>query len=261
MREVWAGLVRRHERLDRGNPHAREVVLLRLAALSLSGGERLDVVSGLDATAISGLRQDGLLQPSLENPFMIGPDFSHDEVRNYAVRSPSSDGARSNVKNLKCGEHHVGALGAARLACQALLDEPDTASTPLRGRFAKLQASFDQLVEAGYGARWGDVPGEALVTLADSSAVLGDAWPELRANDSAGLRRLARLVDQRLRGDNGIVNPFAIEPIIDLLLEDDTPWRSGEYASDLLREWLSGHAFGGTSAGHPLRILLRERPN
>ena len=258
MREVWLGLVRRHERSHTGNPHAREVVLLRLAALSLSGGERLDVISGLDATAISGLQQDGLLQPSLENPFMIGPDFSHDEVRRYAVarlllaeRDPTS-------RILSAGAPRW-ALGAARLACQALLDEPDTAAMPLRGRFAKLQASFDQLVEAGYGARWGDVPGEALVTLADSSAVLRDAWPELRADDSADLRRLARLVDQRLRDDNGMVNPIAIEPIVELLLEDDTPWQSGQYAFDLLREWLSGHAFAGTSAGHPLRILLRER--
>ena len=258
MREVWTGLVRRHERSDRGNPHAREVVLLRLAALSLSGGERLDVISGLDATAISGLQQDGLLQPSLENPSMIGPDFSHDEVRHYAVarlllaeRDPTS-------RILSAGAPRW-ALGAARLACQALLDELDTAATPLRGRFAKLQASFDQLVEAGYGARWGDVPGEALITLADSTAVLKDAWPELRADDYAGLQRLARLVKQRLRKDNGIVDPIAIEPIIEQLLEDETPWRLGNYAEDLLRQWLQGHAIAGTSAGHPQRILLRER--
>ena len=35
--------------------------------------------------------------------------------------------------------------------------------------------------------------------IADFSAVLKDAWPELRADDSAGLQRLARLVKQRLR--------------------------------------------------------------
>ena len=258
MREVWAGLVRRHERSDRGNPHAREVVLLRLTALSLSGGERLDVISGLDATAISGLQQDGLLQPSLDNPSMIGPDFSHDEVRRYAIARLLLAELDPTLRILSAGAPRW-ALGAARLSCQALLDEPDTAARPLRGRFAKLQASFDRLVEAGYGARWGDVPDEALVTLADSSAVLRDAWPELRADDSTGLRRLARLVDQRLRDDNGIVNLTASEPIIELLLEDDTPWRFGEYAFDLLREWLSGHAFADTSAGHPLRILLRER--
>ena len=258
MREVWSGLVRRHERSDRGSPDARELVLLRLADLALSGGERLGVISKLDPAALDGLRHDGVLRTSIEDPFMIGPEFAHDEVRRYAVarlllaeRDPTSSILSAGVPRW--------AVGAARLACQALLGEPDTAATPLRGRFAQLQASFDELVEAGYGARWGDVPSEALVTLADSSAVLRDAWPELRAGDAAGLRRLARLVDQRLRNDNGFVNLVAVEPIITLLLEDSAPWRSGEYASDLLREWLNGHAFAGTPAGHPSRILLRER--
>ena len=44
MREVWSGLVRRQERLDRGHPDARESVLLQLADLSLNGGDRLDVI-------------------------------------------------------------------------------------------------------------------------------------------------------------------------------------------------------------------------
>ena len=151
------------------------------------------------------------------------------------------------------------ALGAARLACQALLNEPDTTATPVRGRFAALQASFDELVDSGYGTRWGDVPGEALLTLADPNAILKDAWAELRTDDATGLRRLARLVDQRLRDDSGIVNPATIEPVIKLLLEDNTPWESGEHASDLFREWLNGHAFARTPEGNQLRILLRER--
>ena len=258
MREVWSGLVRLHEMGDRGSPDGRESVLLRLADLALSGGERIGVIRELDPTALAGLRLDGLLRTSLEDPFMIGPEFAHDEVRRYAVarllladRAPASRIMRAGAPRW--------ALAAARLACQALLAEPDTSTTPLRGRFAALQASFDGLVEAGHGARWGDVPGEALVTVADPGAVLRDSWPELRADNAAGLRRLARLVDQRLRNDNGIVNLAAIEPIITLVLEDKAPWQSGKYACDLLREWLYGHVFADTPAGHPLRILLRER--
>ena len=258
MLEVWSGLVRRHERSDRGHPDARELVLQRLADLALSGGEKLDGISGLDATAISGLRQDGLLQASVENPFMIGPDFAHDEVRRYAV-ARFLLAERAPASRIMKNEAPRWALAAARLACQALLQEPDGTTTPLRGRFALMQESFDALAEAGHGTRWSDVPGEALVTLADPSAVLQDAWSELRADDAAGLRRLARLVDQRLRKDNGIVDFVAIEPIIKLLLEDEAPWRAGRYAEDLLLEWLCGHAFVGTPAGHPLRILLRER--
>ena len=111
----------------------------------------------------------------------------------------------------------------------------------------------------GHGSRWGDVPGEALLALADSEALLRDAWPELTADGAAGLRRLARLVDQRLRDGKGVVDVIAVEPIIALLLEDRAPWRSGDHARELLRGWLRGHVVANTGAGHRLRILLRER--
>ena len=41
MDEIWSGLVRRREASDRGFPDARELALLRLADLELSGGDRL----------------------------------------------------------------------------------------------------------------------------------------------------------------------------------------------------------------------------
>ena len=188
MREVWSGLVRRHELPERGYPDGRESVLLRLADLALSGSDsdsdsdRLSVISELDPTALAGLRHDGLLRTSLEDPFIIGPEFAHDEVRRYAVarllladRAPASRLMRDDAPRW--------ALAAARLACQALLQESDGPTSPLQGRFAKLQASFDALVDAGHGARWGDVPSEALLTLADPSEIIRDAWSNLRADD------------------------------------------------------------------------------
>ena len=258
MLEVWSGLVRRHERSDKGNPDARESVLLRLADLSLNGGNRLDVIGQLDTTSITGLRQDGLLQASTENPFVSGPDFAHDEVRRYAVarlllleRNPAASISNANAPRW--------ALGAARLACQALLQEPDRITTPLQGRFDALQTSFNALIEAGYGTRWGDVPSEALLTLADSSGAIRDAWPKLQANNSTGLQRLARLIQQRHIDENSIVNIFVVEPIVSLLLEANAPWRSGKYASNLLRDWLIARIVTETTSGHPLRVLLRER--
>ena len=206
MREVWAGLVRRHGRSDKGQPEARESVLLSLAEVSLTETDRLHAINTLDATAIAGLRHDGLLQVSAENPFIIGPDFAHDEVRRYAVarlllanRSPASRLASAGAPRWT--------LGAAKLACQSLLEEPDDSTRPLRGRFAALQESFDGLVEAGYGTRWGDVPSEALVTIAEPTGVLQDAWPALCTNSGAGLQRLARVVDQRHRGGKRLREP------------------------------------------------------
>ena len=257
LREVWSGIVRQHGRSDRGHPDDRDLVLLRLAESALTGGNRLEAISGLDGASISGLRHDGLLQESTDNPFMVGPDFAHDEVRRYAIARLLLTEKDPTSKIVSAGAPRW-ALGAARLACQALLGEPDRATTPLMGRFGTLQESFDALVEAGHGSRWGDVPSEALVTLADPRMVLRDAWPELRAEDAGGLRRLARVVDQRLRHDNSIIDPATIEPMVELLLEKETPWRSGEYACDLLREWLHGHVFYDTPTGHPLRIELRE---
>ena len=258
MQEVWVGLVRRREQADRGQPDMRESVLLRLAELSLRGGDRLSFMNSLDPTAVSGLRQDGLLQTSSDNPFMIGPDFAHDEVRRYAVARVFLADTHITSRLLNAGAPRW-ALGAARLACQALLAEPDRTTLPLPGRFDALQAHFDALVEAGHGARWGDVPSEALVTLADPSTILRDAWPGLQDRDASRLRRLVRVIGQRTRDSNGFISLSAVEPIITLLLEDDMPWQSGDYAKDILREWLHIHAFEGTPSGYDLRIRLRER--
>ena len=258
MMEVWSGLVRRPTAPDRGSPDSRELALLSLADLDLTGGQRPPVVSQIDPAALVGLRRDGLLQTSPHDPFMIGPEFAHDEVRRYAV-------ARLLLADRSPGSKLLGAgaprwsLSAARLACQALLTEPDKPTAPLRGRFATLQGSFDELVRADHGARWGDVPSEALVTLADPSAVLRDAWPALRADKDEGLRRIVRVIDQRHRDDRGVVDIIVVEPIITRLLRDSTPWRHGNYAKDLLRSWLRAHVIANTPAGNPLRVRLRDR--
>ena len=258
MNEVWSGLVRRHEMSDAGFPDAREMALLRLAELEFGEGERLDVISGIDPAALDGLRRDGLLRTSNDAPFMIGPEFAHDEVRRYAVARLLLAGDNPGSRLLRAGAPRW-SLAGARIACQAWLERPDTSKAPLKGRFIALQGSFDALVAKGHGSRWSDVPSEALISLGDSAALLRDAWPKLLADDASGLRRLARLVDQRLRDGNGVVDVISVEPIVTLLLEQPSPWQSGEYVVGLLRAWLRGHAFARTAAGHPLRILLRRR--
>ena len=213
MREVWAGLVRRHEKADRGSPVARDVALLRLADFELYGGDRLKVISNIDPAALDGLCQDGFLRTSPRDASVIGPEFAHDELRRYAVARLLLSEETPASKILQAGAPRW-SLSAAQLACQASLQRPHTATTPLTDRLGTLQESFDRLVKGGHGARWGDVPGEALLALADPQPVLCDAWPELVADDAVGLRRLARLVDQRLRDDNGVVDHIAVEPII-----------------------------------------------
>jgi DNA-binding transcriptional ArsR family regulator len=258
MEQVWNGLVRRHERVDRGTPDARELALLRLADLALRGGDPLEVLSALDPTAVDGLRRDGLLRAPHDDPFRIGPEFTHDELRRYAIARLLRTGGDPAAKLLAAGVPRW-ALAATRLACQALLAAPHSAASPRSGRFARLQRAFDGLAAAGHGSRWGDVPGEALLGLGDPDPVLLDAWPGLVAGSGEGLQRLSRLVDQRLRDDKGLVRVVALEPLIALLLDDEAPWRSGEHVHELLRDWLRALAAADTPAGHPLRGLLRDR--
>ncbi len=85
MNSVWSGLVRRQGVPPRGSPDAREMVFLGLADLELTDGPRLRTMGEMDPTALDGLRRDGLLRTSTDDPFRIGPEFAHDEVRRYAV--------------------------------------------------------------------------------------------------------------------------------------------------------------------------------
>ena len=195
MDEIWKDCVRRPGRPGRGLPVAREIVMLKLAELDLTAGDRIDALGGLNAVALEGLQQDGLLRISADDPFRIGPEFAHDELRRYALaRLLLAD--REPAARLLSADAPRWTLSAARLACQAILALPNTLATPLRGRLAAQQTAFDALAEVS-GSRWSDVPGEALLSLSDYEGLLADAWPQLLADDAVGLRRLARLVDQR----------------------------------------------------------------
>ena len=257
MNEVWSGLVRRRGMADRGYPDARETALLRLAELELGDGDRLHVLDQMDPAALDGLRWDGLLRSRGEASFGIGPDFAHDEVRRYAVARLllTADDPAHRLRNAGAPRW---SLAAARLACQAWLGQPET-SRPLKGRFANQQASFNALVAEGHGSRWGDVPSEALLALADAEPLLRDAWPQLLADDKAGLRRLVRVIHQRHSDENRGVDVVAAAPIITLLLEMSAPWRVSPYVQGLFRNWLHGHVILGTAAGDPLRVQLRQR--
>ena len=258
MQQVWDGLVRRNGATDRGTPDARDVAMQLLARQALRGGDQLDVAASIDPDALAGLRKDGLLRTSLDNPFRPVPEFAHDEVRRYAVaRLLLADGGPA--KGLVDAGVPRWALRAARLACQALLVAPGGGSNPAAGRFMRWQGKFDELVAAGYGERWTDVPGEALLTLGDPRPVLRDAWPQLQADDRAGVQGLIRLIDQRLRGQNSFVRVASVEPLVELLLEDETPWRSSKGERTLLLEWLRSLVGSDVPAGYALREQMRAR--
>ena len=116
-----------------------------------------------------------VLRPSRRRSFKIGPEFAHDEVRRYAVARLLL-AAGDPISKLVAADVPRWSLGAARLACQALLAASDTPSEPLGGRFARLQGAFDELVDAGHGDRWATCPAKhssRSATPTRSSAMLG----------------------------------------------------------------------------------------
>ena len=256
MEQVWSGLVRRHGQSEHGTPDARDLALVHLADLALCGGNAVTIASAIDPAALDGLRRDGVLRTP-DDPWAIGPEFAHDELRRYAIARLLLAPGNFTAKLLDGGVPRW-SLAAARLACQVVLGAADTPANPLHGRLGRVQDAFDDLVDAGHGERWGDVPGEALLTVGDPGAVLGDAWPDLLADSGAGLQRLARLVNQRLRDDTGLVRQYTVEPLIALILDDERPW-AAEYLQDVLRDWLRSLVVNNVPAEHPLRLRLRNR--
>ena len=64
--------------------------------------------------------------------------------------------------------------------------------------------------------------------------------------------------DQRLRDENGLVRIAAVEPLVSLLLDDETPWWSGEHLQDILRDWLRAHIIANTPWASPARAASRS---
>ena len=56
-------------------------------------------------------------------------------------------------------------------------------------------------------------------------------------------------MDQRLRDDSGVVRTVAVEPLIALLLDDETPWIADEHLQDLFRGWLRALVIADTRPG------------
>jgi hypothetical protein len=252
---VWARLIRNDERTTRGLPEARDQVMHRLAIQQLHQADATTTYASLDAAAVGGLRQAGLLRPP--DRWQALPTFAHDLVRTYAV-------ARALLSYDDPVAELVGqgaprwALPAARLAVQVLFSAPDGPDSPLAGRLARVQADVDRLPTAGHGDRWADLPTEALLTLPNAQAILSDTWPTLVDGDAAGLRRLLRVVQQR-HGQTGLIDRLIAEPVVALLLDRGWPSALGDEVNEVLRGWLRGLILAEQAAGHPLRIALGEQ--
>ena len=251
MREVWNGLVRRREQRDRGLPDAREQVLMGLASHALNGGS----VSGLDPEALAGLRADGLLRGVQDNPWHVLPEFAHDEIRRYAVARVLLSAGDIGVAVIAANAPRW-ALSAVTLAVQASMSVYQT-STSGRADLETVQRQMDSVADAGFGARWSDVPSEAVLGLGQPIELLRRAWPTLRADSNAGLHRLLRVLYQRHRAQS-LLDPLVTEPIVELLLTESAPWLISEEVATMVADWMMSLVVGDAPEGHPLRVRLRD---
>jgi antitoxin (DNA-binding transcriptional repressor) of toxin-antitoxin stability system len=78
--------------------------------------------------------------------------------------------------------------------------------------------------------------------------------------EGGGLERLSRLVEQRLREQNGMVRIAAVEPLIEAMLDDVDlyPWEH-KHLERVVREWLRSLVVARVPEGEALRIRLRDR--
>ena len=250
---TWSRRVRRRESLtdDGISPDEREQALLALARRAVDPGAPLD---GSAARALASLRSDGLLLPSGPSAaWNSGDDFASDLIRDFALaRLLRVEGSKPLMAT---GVPPRWALGAARLACQAALAEAGDASEEAR---RTQQVQFDQLAKEG-GARWSEVPLQAVLTLPDA---LERAWPTLSSDPEHGLSTLIRVALQRYTG-LGIGDSQVLAPLVELLHDHRAELREhpdrtlNEQIVELRLTWLSGLVV--SEAGpDPLRASVRD---
>jgi len=230
-RIAWRSWVRQDEvgSPDGASPDARERVLVEMARREL-GADRGDVP--FDDRALSSLRSDGLVQAQNPEAPWTGIRFASDLVRDLAVAHVL---LASDFRPLQGSAAPRWALRASRLACSARLSN---AQSVAGAEVESLQRSFDH-VAASNGARWSDLPWEALLALRDSAIVA-----EL-LQDPATLDRVTRLATQHLMSHGGIVDdPETVEPIVAFLAgleSSEMPRTRGlrDRCEELIWGWLS----------------------
>ncbi|WP_308467403.1 hypothetical protein [Rathayibacter soli] len=247
---IWRHVARGEGRPEAGSAEGRERALLAVAAMNLGSARASGAHISFEAVSIDALRRDHLLAPA--NPFVGEPQFAHDEVRRYAtaillVRSPDV------AAELESAHAPRWAMSAAVLACRGALDRSPREIAPIE--FVTALTRFRDL-GAKHGARWADVPIEAVLGSTSTYECLNTA---VRGTDPVlAMSDLVRVVQQR-HTIGGLVNQVVAAPVVELLLQADEPWAGPKDSFELLTSWLRALVMTGAPSGNRLRIMLRDR--
>ena len=232
---VWNGLVRRGEThpVRTASPDDRASATVAIAKASLLSGS-LDSTNG---QAIRELRSDGVLRTESNPALSHGPEFSSDLYRDFAL-------CRLFI------EHGIAVMAgsgmprwplrALRLVSQVRLKH---AGDDIGAVWDSLLRDFGELASLE-GARWLEVPYEALLTLGDAGRALEALWERLAAGDA--LSALLKLADARY-AQGGVGDPHALVPIVEVAFcrkgmlghyHRSTHRTPDEYVSHLVLAWL-----------------------
>jgi len=246
---VWTNVVRGEGRPGAGSAEARAQTLLAVAAAVMQLPSRLGPSARIDFAAVDALRRDHLLAPA--NPFREAPEFAHDEVRRYATAILLVRAADMTALLQGSAVPRL-AMSAATLACKGLLKD---AGIQADRRFLALLTQF-RAFATEHGARWADVPVEAVLETPYAFECVKAALDE----SSTGLQLgdLVRIVNQRHKV-GALIDASVASSVVRVLLNYDEPWDVTKDSFELLADWLRALVLADEPAGNEFRIALRAR--
>ncbi|WP_216607030.1 hypothetical protein [Arthrobacter sp. 260] len=246
---IWSKVVRRDGRPNAGSAEARAQTLLALAAAAMQLPPDARPAASVDAAATDALRKDHLLAPP--NPYRAEPEFAHDEVRRYATAILLVRAA-SQTDLLEASPVPRLAMSAATLACKGALNAP---GVDPKATFLGVLFQYKAFA-AVHGARWADVPVEAVLETPAAYACLKTALDDTTAG--LVLADVVRVVQQRHKF-GGLLTLGVAGEVVRILLDEDEPWDVSKESFELLADWLTALVLAEAPAKNPLRIALRER--
>lgn len=251
---IWRNLIRRSERLDADHATAdgRAAIILSLARRLLLPGST-GGTSYPDPYALPSLRSDGVLLPMPKGfVWRASEEFASDLLRDIAVTQQ----LLQEPQLLVDAKAPRWTLHATRVFLQALLMQGGR--EPL-GKLAG-QIAFCHALAQQHGARWADLPWEALLTASEPSALLEAQWAFLQENDGKELHDLLRVLTSRF-GESGQISADIGASVVRLLCDhyQEVISLRGDLSESIekcLRGWLRSLA---SKKNQDIPDLLRAR--
>jgi hypothetical protein len=236
---VWSSLIRQDEKMVGGiSPDDRESALINVAHQLLDGTPR----HSANGAALASLRSDGiLLSQGRTTMWDAGDRFFSDVLRDFATARLL---IRHGLQVVVASPAPRWAIRATRLFAQTRLAPAVVRGDSIAERWTQLRVEFSELSSV-HGARWAELPWEALLTAGWADQALQELTPMLL--DDADMRaEVIRTLDLRF-SQAGVCDPFIGAPMVSWLV--DTPGmldRSGSYRRnpvfELVASWLRGVA-------------------